>query len=118
MRKVILFLFLFIVGCESAGETLDKNKIYFFYSNGCPHCHDAMEYIDKKYAQVPMAMVNVGTPNGYDLLRKTARNYKISGGIGTPFITFGDNYILGWGNDSPRQFDKYVVPYLAQYGGR
>ena len=112
MKKFILAIVILISACSGSVERLDKNKVYFFYSNGCPHCHDALAYIDKNYASVPVAMVNVASPGGYELLKQTAKDYRISGGVGTPLITFGDKYMLGWGRDSARQFDEYIRPYL------
>ena len=112
MKKFILAIVLFISACGGSVESLDKNKVYFFYSNGCPHCHDALAYIDKNYASVAVSMVNVASPGGYEMLRNAAKDYRISGGVGTPLITFGDNYMLGWGRDSAKQFDEYIKPYL------
>lgn len=112
MKKIVLGFVFLLFACGNAGESLDKNKVYFFFSNGCPHCHEALEYIDKNYAHTPITMVNVSTPGGYDLCWKAAKHYKLKGNIGTPMITFGDKYMLGWGRDSARQFDEYIRPFL------
>ena len=114
MKKVILAIVLLLAACRGSSEEIDKNKVYFFYSNGCPHCHDALAYIDKNYADTPITLVNVATPGGYDLCLKAARQYGLSGRIGTPMITFGNNYLLGWGGDSAKRFDAYMRPFLKQ----
>lgn len=48
MRKICLTLFavvLLVCGCGKKTETaaLEDGKIYFFYYNECPYCHDAIE---------------------------------------------------------------------------
>lgn len=48
LLAVLTFL---VSGCDTgtkADEEINPDKLYFFYSNGCPHCHDALEYINKK----------------------------------------------------------------------
>lgn len=108
---VICILFS-VAGCNQAENNIPQDKVYFFYSNGCPHCHDALAYIDQKYPSAKVAMVNVSTPGGYEMLLKFSRAYKLSGNIGTPLITFGNNYLMGWGTDSGKKFDEYVQPFL------
>ena len=112
MKKFILAVVLFVSACSGSVDNFDKSKVYFFYSNGCPHCHAALEYIDRNYANTPITMVNIATPGGYELCWKAAKHYKLNGSIGTPMITFGDKYMLGWGTDSARQFDANIRSFL------
>ena len=87
MRKICLTLFavvLLVCGCGKKTETaaLEDGKIYFFYYNECPYCHDAIDYIDRQYPNLNMAMVNIHVGNGFELF-KTCGDYaqRVVGGI-------------------------------------
>jgi len=72
MRKICLTLFavvLLVCGCGKKTETaaLEDGKIYFFYYNECPYCHDAIDHIDRQYPNLNMAMVNIHVGNGFEL---------------------------------------------------
>lgn len=113
----LVFLFLCIGGCgENAGggkatAELRPDRIYFFYSNTCPHCHEALNYIERRYPSLAMEMVNVGNPAGYGLLLKCAQKFKLGRNIGTPLFCMGDNYLMGWTPAYEARFDVYVQPY-------
>lgn len=115
---------LMLTGCEKASDKqsaetqtatqdvsqqqLDSDKIYFFYSNTCPHCHDALEYLNNKYPDLELTMVNVGTPDGYNLLIESARKFNLGNMIGTPLFVMGDNHLMGWAPEYEAKFDAYV----------
>lgn len=118
MRK-IFYLFalvlLFAGGCDARKENapaLADDKIYFFYYNECPYCHDAMDYMNAEYPRLKVTMVNIHNPGGYELLLKCAEKFKLGCNVGTPLFCMGDRYLMGWSEESPRQFDEYVRPYL------
>lgn len=123
MRKIftLLVLALFITaGCDGQGNAapakeesgLADNKIYFFYYNECPFCHDAMDYINAKYPDLKITMINIHNPGGYELLVECARKFNLGRSVGTPLFCMGNKYLMGWSDESPRQFDEYVKPYL------
>ena len=115
---------LMLTGCEKASDKqsaetqtathdvsqqqLDSDKIYFFYSNTCPHCHDALEYLNNKYPDLELTMVNVGTPDGYNLLIESARKFNLGNMIGTPLFVMGDEHLMGWAPEYEAKFDTYV----------
>lgn len=115
---------LMLTGCEKASDKqsaetqtatqdvsqqqLDSDKIYFFYSNTCPHCHEALEYLNNKYPDLELTMVNVGTPDGYNLLIESARKFNLGNMIGTPLFVMGDNHLMGWAPEYEAKFDAYV----------
>lgn len=115
---------LMLTGCEKASDKqsvetqtatqdvsqqqLDSDKIYFFYSNTCPHCHDALEYLNSKYPDLELTMVNVGTPDGYNLLIESARKFNLGNMIGTPLFVMGDEHLMGWAPEYEAKFDTYV----------
>ncbi len=116
MKKILscLLLVLVVVACSAQKSNLKDDEIYFFYSNSCPHCHHALEYMNKKYPNLEIAMVNVANPQGYDLLVEAAQKYKLGNNVGTPLITFGDNYIMGWAKQYEAKFDEYCKPYMKK----
>ena len=128
MKKIIftLVLGLFVLtGCdnqnnaENAAQTaseqsaFSENKIYFFYSNYCPHCHEAQKYINAKHPKIELSMVNVENAGGYKLLLQAVNKYKIQGNqIGTPLLLIGKNYLMGWAPEYETQFENYVQPFV------
>ena len=128
MNKIIFafVLGLFILtGCDNqtnkentaqtTGEqsAFSENKIYFFYSNYCPHCHEALKYIHGKHPNLELTMVNVGNPGGYKLLLQAVNEYKIQGNqIGTPLLLIGKNYLMGWAPEYENQFENYAQSFI------
>ncbi len=119
MKKIFYLLIcsvFFVAACDGKTSKPQKeqspDKIYFFYSNSCPHCHDALEYINKKYPNLKLSMVNVGTAEGYNLLIKCAQDFNLGNQIGTPFFCMGDKQLMGWSPQLAKRFDQYVIPFL------
>ena len=130
MRSIVyasLVAVLMLTGCEKAADKqsaetkattqdvsqqlLNPDKIYFFYSNTCPHCHDALEYLNSKYPDLELTMVNVGTPGGYNLLIESARKFNLGNMIGTPLFVMGNNHLMGWAPEYEAKFDAYVKEF-------
>ena len=85
------------------------SKIDFFYQDGCPHCTDAETWISQNYPNLKMNMLNLRQGDSITKLVKAAARYGISlNNVGTPLIGFGDNYIMGWGDESTKLFPKYL----------
>lgn len=117
MRKICLTLFavvLLVCGCGKKTETaaLEDSKIYFFYYNECPYCHDAIDYIDRQYPNLNKAMVNIHVGNGFELFKACGEKFRLGNSIGTPLFCMGDKYLMGWSENNARKFDEYVKPYL------
>lgn len=119
MRKLIYFcsaVLLLLTACGqetgSKNSELSPNKVYFFYSNSCPHCHDALDYINQKYPDLKISMVNVGTGEGYEMLVRCARKFKLGSQIGTPLFCMGSQYLMGWSPEIADRFDEKVKPFL------
>ena len=109
MKKLFLsFLMVFTVfvtAC-SKGDGLSDDKVYFFYSETCPHCHDAQAYISKTYPNLKMERADVATPEGYNLFLTCAKKFNLGNMIGTPLFCMGDNYLMGWSDENREKFDK------------
>ena len=119
MRKIITFLSLILIclscvnfSAQAAEPELRDDTIYFFYYNECPYCHKAMDYMNQKYPTLHIAMVNIHNPGGFDIILKCAKKFKLGRNIGTPLFCMGDNYVMGWSEESQKEFDEYVIPFL------
>lgn len=121
MKKLLLILCsvcLIFTACEkqneAAAETetdIDSQKIYFFFSESCPHCHEARRYIKRKHPRLPITIVNVAQPGGYRLFVKCARKFKLGRNIGTPLFCMGSEYLMGWTPQYESVFDRYAEPF-------
>lgn len=114
MRRFLsaLTVVLFLAACGKTDNGPADDKVYFFFSNTCQHCHHALEYINAKYPNLEMAMVNVGNPEGLRMLAQAAKDFEMGDSVGTPLMVFGDNYLMGWSAEYEPRFDEYVRPYL------
>ena len=97
-----------------APSSLNNDQIFLFYSDGCPHCHDAEKYLSEKYADLPIVRVNIGYEEGFELFKQCAQKFNLGRMIGTPLFCMGENYIMGWGGGSDKKFDSYVQDFIHQ----
>lgn len=121
MKKILLVLtavFSLLTACKDHGqaaaatEEISPNKIYLFYSNSCPHCHDAMEYLDRNYPDLKISLINVANRQGYEMLIKCAQKFNLGRQIGTPLFCMGNDYLMGWSPETANRFDALVKPFL------
>ena len=117
--RIVLYLFgffglsgLLLTGCgNKESSELSADKIYFFYQATCPHCHHALEYINRTAPGVELEMVSIDG-QGRNLFIKCVEKFNLPRNeIGTPLICMGDNYIMGWSRSYEGLFDKYIEPY-------
>lgn len=89
--------------------TLENNKAYVLYLEGCPICTQALEYINERYFTRPdVVRVNLETEEGQVLLKQCAKKFNFQR-ILAPVICIGDNYFMGWSGKAAKDFDKYLV---------
>ena len=50
-------------------------------------------------------------PGNMRLLQDAAQTYKIGTSVGTPFICFGENYIMGWSDEEAKRLDLFSAKY-------
>ena len=118
MKKLLVAFVLSLTmlsGCsKGADNTIDNNTAYLFYSQSCPHCHEAREYIAKKYPDLNMVQVDVATPQGKDMLFKCANKFKLGQNIGVPLFCLGENHLMGWNSSYKIKFDAYIRPFMKK----
>ena len=93
-------------------DDLNNDKIYFFYYDACPYCHQADEYIKKNYPTLEMEKIDVYARGGREMLYKCAKKFDIEDSVGTPLFCMGDKYLLGWNEEVISDFNKYVKEFL------
>ena len=103
MMKKILFLLLgfwLVVGLSK--PVWAKEKIYFFWAEGCPHCAKEKEFLDKLIDENPQIEVEdydvVNQAEGVKLLNEFGQ--KLEADVsGVPFTVIGNEYFIGWYSD-------------------
>ncbi len=115
MKKILLIIaavFSLLTACKEhqpiTTEEIAADKIYLFYSNSCPHCHDALKYINQNHPDLQITMVNVANRQGYELFIKCAEKFNLGRQIGTPLFCMGNHHLMGWSPNIARQFDSLV----------
>lgn len=116
MKKNLLSLIcgLFVLQACDNTASINDNEIYFFFYDGCPYCHHAMEYINKKYPNLEMTKVDVYDTKGYKQFEACAEKFDLGEKAGTPLFCMGKHYILGWSKNTEKKFDLYVRPFLKK----
>ena len=110
MKKVLMALMLAVMvvlgGCHEKRTT---NRIYVFSQPGCMHCDHARSYMQRYYRNYDIRELNVHEGNNMSYLLRFARKYRIpEQTLGTPLIVMGNNYVMGWGEEQQRQFNRYA----------
>jgi len=100
MKKVFIFLALAMISFVLCAEDAPANDVfYFFYSDSCPHCHEAMPFVEeleKEYHGIVFKKLEVSkAPENLAIFRKKAEKLGIKGG-GVPTFIFKDKYIVGF----------------------
>lgn len=110
MKKFLLFLFMtipLISGCQKK-EKLEDDKVYFFYQTTCPHCHIALEDINRIAPDLELYMYEI-SGSGRELFIQCVEKFDLPRNqIGTPLICMGNSYIMGWSGEEAIKFADYV----------
>ncbi len=84
-------------------EKVDKLEYSLFHLDTCPHCHDEIEFLEKKVlpkygAYLDFNMYEVTEPENQDLFRQYQYFHKVQSG-GVPLAIIGDEVVYGYGTD-------------------
>lgn len=115
MKKIILFLILFILPFSVSAKTVD---VYLFYGEECAYCHEEREFLDILERQY-QDNINVyeyevwhNTENS-DLL-SSVRDEMDDKGEGVPFTVIGDKSITGYTNNTASEIQKLINENLKE----
>ncbi|MBR6422288.1 thioredoxin family protein [bacterium] len=101
MKKIFILLasvmFSFMLSAE---ETPQKSeRFYFFYSESCPHCHEAMPFVEeleKEFPNIEFKKLELSkAPENMAIFNKKVESLGIKGG-GLPTFVFRNKYVVGF----------------------
>lgn len=118
MKKLICALLVAVTfalgGCNDEKST---NSIYVFSQPGCGHCEHAHAYMERYYKNYNIKEINIREGSNMSYLMRYARKFNVPAEtLGTPFIVLGDHYIMGWGAEQQKQFNRYAKAYAPKGG--
>ena len=100
MKKVLFLLVFALVSLTLSAEEAQKTeRFYFFYSDSCPHCHEAqpfVEELEKEFPNIEFKKLELSkVPENMAIFNKKVEKLGIKGG-GVPTFVFRDQYIVGF----------------------
>lgn len=100
MKKVLFLLVFALVSLTLSAEEAQKTeRFYFFYSASCPHCHEAMPFVEeleKEFPNIEFKKLELSkVPENMAIFNKKVEKLGIKGG-GVPTFVFRDQYIVGF----------------------
>ena len=105
-------IFIATIMLSACNENMEKDQIYVFSQPGCGHCVNAHEYMERYYKDYNIKEINIREGTNVNQLMKYANKFKVSqNSLGTPFIVIGDKYIMGWGNDQVKEFNRLAKEF-------
>lgn len=121
MRKVLLLLIGIII-LASPVNVLAKVNIYFFRGYDCPHCEEALEYLNVHREEIPKNVEIITyevwkNDNNEKLHAKLAEKLNVEDKYkkSVPFIVIGNEYIIGM---SPTYSDfQEIITKAQKYDG-
>ncbi|MFA7120156.1 MAG: hypothetical protein WC277_01610 [Bacilli bacterium] len=96
--KKLLLIILFFMFINLNVNALDKVDVYFFYSNGCPHCASEKEMLDKLVKENKNIIIHayeINDKDNYQLWIKKANELEANIS-GVPFTIIGEAYFTGY----------------------
>ena len=116
LMAIVLVLVAVFISISKTARGNDKAEMLLFYAPTCPHCHKAIEFLDKieaKYPNLKITKYNTSTRTGanYYMYYKKKLNFE---GNGVPVAVFGDKYELGFGSEenSGKIYTQYIEDLL------
>lgn len=107
-KLMLCVMLLFMSACKEN----NANTIYVFSQPGCGHCVNAHNYMQRYYKNYDIKEINIHQANNMNKMLSYATKFKISKNkLGTPLIVMGDKYILGWGEEQTKAFNRNIKKY-------
>ncbi len=99
MKKILILLVLAMVSLTLSAEEAQKERFYFFYSDSCPHCHEAMPFVEeleKEFPNIEFKKLELSkAPENMAIFNKKVEKLGIKGG-GVPTFVFRNEYVVGF----------------------
>jgi thiol-disulfide isomerase/thioredoxin len=132
LTLLILAMVFFNLGEASAANSVpiqsevqlvaEQNKlpVYFFWGDGCPHCHDEkifLQSIENNYPQISFYSFEVyNNPTNYQLLLQMSREKTGQIARGVPYLIIGDEVVEGFGGTDTTgiEIKQFLDIYTSQ----
>lgn len=114
---LLLLFFLFQAPPVLGQENKQELTIYFFWSQGCPHCASAKTFLsemEQKYPQITVKDYEFSKNIG--LIKEFYQNYEVSSreqGF-VPAIFTRDKYFVGFSEQIGKEIENYVQEYSGE----
>lgn len=99
MRKIMFLIIVAVISFMLSAEEAQKTeRFYFFYSDSCPHCHEAMPFVEeleKEFPDIEFKKLELSKAENLAIFNKKVEKLGIQGG-GVPTFVFKDKYIVGF----------------------
>lgn len=104
--KNFIFILIFVIAAvfvymARPDNSLPVDRLIVFSQDQCPHCHDALAFIDKqirpKYQNLKIDVLDIADRSNMNkLLSLISKRQMDKNTIGTPVIVLGDTTLVGW----------------------
>ncbi len=97
---LLLIFFIFSTSVSKAEEENDVN-LYFFHTEGCPHCKAEIKFLNKikdDYSNLKIHSFLLNEEENITIFKKVIEKFNLSGGV--PLTLIGDIPIVGYNNEA------------------
>lgn len=106
LMSILMVTTIFLFANKLEAKT---DEIYVFSQPGCGHCDNARLYMQRYYKDYPIKEINIRQGNNMGLLLGYAKKFNVpQNELGTPFIVLDNEYVMGWGEEQIKKFNKYA----------
>ena len=118
MKKIIVYILLLGVllipgSVRAGGEDNSKVNVYLFWGNGCPHCHNFLNFINDispEYAQYfNLVGFEVWENQGNGQVLEMVADFLGENVGGVPFIVIGDKTFGGYSSSYNNEIKELIV---------
>jgi len=96
-------------------EHLLDNKIYFFAHSMCQNCKEAFIYIYTNHSDLNIPIIDMKFHHNFELYKECVQKFNISNKeLRLPLICMGNNFIMGWDEQSGNIFEQQLNTFKAE----
>jgi len=102
---------------EVKSNNITSNEVHIFFHPQCPHCHEEFKFFDEikieeKFPNLKFIRHDITSSGQATLLQFYGKSFGLDMRfLGTPFLVFGDKYIMGFG--TPETTGQEILSLLS-----
>jgi glutaredoxin len=101
---LIAFIILLVAPSEKelhysgdAATAIPSHILHIFYHPECPHCHDAMTFLEEQNDLPPMKKLDITSPHGQHLVTEAIRQFGLNASkLGVPLFVYNGKWLIGF----------------------